>query len=64
MHLDMVARLWRVQTADPDGNNKETAVTAHWVTDRVDRCGIGFLGRHAMKHQKECHGKLTQIVDV
>ena len=41
-----------MQIADPDGDNKESAVAAHWVTDGVDRCRVGFLGRHTIEHWK------------
>ena len=62
--VDMVVRLRRVQIADPDGDNEETAIAAYWVTDGVDRCRVGFLGRHTIKHWKQFDGKLAQIVDI
>jgi len=65
MHLDMVVRLRRVQIADDsDGDNEETAIAAYWVTDGVDRCRVGFLGRHTVKHWQQYDGRLAQVTDV
>ena len=62
--LDVVVRLHHVQISDPDADNKEAAIAAHWKTDGVDQCCVGFLGRCTVKHWKECDGKLAQIVDI
>jgi hypothetical protein len=29
---------------------EETAIAAIWVTDRVDRCRVGFVPHHMVKH--------------
>ena len=41
---------------------EETAIAGHWVTDGVDRCRVGFLGRQFVKHAEKYDGKLVQVV--
>jgi hypothetical protein len=38
---DVVVHLWKVQVV-VDGR-EEMAIAAVWVTDRIDRCRVGFL---------------------
>ena len=45
---DMVVRLRKVQVL-VDGC-EETAIACIWVTDGLDRCRVGFLMRHMVKH--------------
>ena len=33
-------------------------------TDGIDRCRVGFLRRHLLKHKKDYDGKLAQIVEL
>ena len=35
-----------------------------WVSDRVDRCRVGLLPRHHMKHWMKLEGVLGQIMEV
>ena len=48
----------------PDSGVEETAIAAFWVTDGVDRCLVGFLPRHYIKHKKAYDGKLAQVVEI
>ena len=64
LELDSVVRFRKVQIVDEDDGVEETAIAAYWVTDGVDRCRVGFLGRHAIVHWKKFDGKLAQIVDI
>ena len=59
---DVVVRFREVQVLI-DGN-EETAIAAYWVSDGVDRCRVGFLPRHCLKHKAKYVGKLAQITDV
>ena len=42
---------------------EETALAVYWVTDGIDRCRVGFLPHHLIKHQAAYNGKLAQIVE-
>ena len=42
---------------------EETALAVYWVTDGIDRCRVGFLPCHLLKHQAAYNGKLAQIVE-
>jgi hypothetical protein len=42
---------------------EETALAVFWVTDGVDRCKVGFLSRHLVKHKDHYDGKTVQIVE-
>ena len=43
---------------------EETAVACYWVTDGVDRCRVGFLKRHMVKHARRFDGALVQVTRV
>lgn len=34
-----------------------------WVTDGIDRCLVGFLPRHMVRHSERYEGKIAQIVE-
>ena len=42
---------------------EETALAVYWVTAGIDRCRVGFLPRHLLKHHAAYNGKLAQIVE-
>ena len=42
---------------------EETAFAVYWVMDGIDRCRVGFLPHHLIKHQAAYNGKLAQIVE-
>ena len=43
---------------------EETAVACYWVTDGIDRCQVGFLKRHMIKHARRFDGALVQVTRV
>ena len=43
---------------------EETAVACYWVTDGIDRCRVGFLKRHMVKHARRFDGALVQVTRV
>ena len=43
---------------------EETALAVYWVTDGEDRCRVGFLRRHMVKHKKKYNGRVAQIVEI
>ena len=43
---------------------EETALAVYWVTDGDDRCLVGFLRRHMLKHKKKYNGRIAQIVEI
>lgn len=57
-----VVRIRHVQIL-VDGN-EESALAVYWIADGIDRCHVGFLQRHLLKHWKEYNGRLAQIVDM
>ena len=59
---DVVVRLRKVQ-AVIDGR-EETAIAAVWVTDGIDRCRVGFLKRHMVRHAARYDGALVQVTRV
>ena len=61
MKIDTLVRIRSVQIWC-DGQ-EETALAVYWVTDGIDRCRVGFLPRHLLKHQAAYNGKLAQIVE-
>ena len=61
LELDTVVR-FRAEQIDVDGE-EQTALAVYWVTDGIDRCRVGFLRRHLLKHKKDYDGKLAQIVE-
>ena len=52
-----MVRLRKVQLI-VDGK-EETAIAAIWVTDGMDRCRVGFLQRHMVKHAARYDGALA-----
>jgi hypothetical protein len=58
---DVVVRLRKVQVV-VDG--KETAITAIWVTDGINRCRVGFLKRHMVRHAVHFDRALAQVTRV
>lgn len=62
MAEDVVVRLRKVQIIV---NGKEdSAIAAYLVSDGIDRCRVGFLPRHLVKHWKQYDGVLAQVIDV
>ena len=59
---DVVVRLRKVQILE-DGK-EETAIAAVWINDGVDRCRVGFLPRHMVKHAIHYDGAVAQITCV
>lgn len=47
-----------------DQGTEETAIAAYWVTDGVDRCRVGFMPRHYIKHSQSFDGGLVQVVEL
>ena len=43
---------------------EETALTANWVSDGIDRCRVGFLPKAYVPHAKLWDGVLCQVVFV
>ena len=43
---------------------EETAIVAIWVTDGIDRCRVGFLPRHMVRHAARYDGALAQVTRV
>jgi hypothetical protein len=62
LQLDTVVRLRSVQII-VDGGLEQTAIAAYWVTDGIDRCRVGFLPRHCVKHASLFENKLAQVVE-
>jgi hypothetical protein len=62
MEDDVVVRLRKVQVIVE--GREETAIAAVWVNDGVDRCRVGFLPRHMVKHAARYDGALAQCVRV
>jgi hypothetical protein len=62
MEDDVVVRLRKVQVLVE--GREETAIAAVWVNDGVDRCRVGFLPRHMVKHAARYDGALAQCVRV
>ena len=60
---DVVVRLRKVQVVNGKGI-EETAIAVHWVSDGIDRCRVGFLGRHLIKHCQHYDGALAQITEI
>ena len=58
---DSVVRIRCVQVV-VDGL-EESALACFWITDGIDRCRVGFLPRHYVKHWEEFEGRLAQIVE-
>ncbi len=43
---------------------EETAIAAYWVSDGINRCHVGFLPRHMVKHAVHYNGALAQVTRV
>ena len=52
MAEDVIVRLRKVKTLVE--GKEEMAIAAIWVNDGIDRCRIGFLPRHMVKHMARC----------
>ena len=59
---DVVVRLRKIQLVVE--GKEETAITAIWVTDGIDRCRVGFLPRHMVRHAARYDGALAQVTRV
>jgi hypothetical protein len=59
---DTVVRLRKVQIIR-DGR-EESAIAAFHVSDGIDRCRVGFLKRHLLKHWKQYDGVLAQVIEI
>jgi hypothetical protein len=59
---DIVVRLQKIQLMVE--GKEETAITAIWVTGGIDRCHVGFVPRHMMRHAARYDGALRQVTRV
>jgi hypothetical protein len=59
---DVVVRLRTVQLV-VDGK-EEKAIEVVWVTEGMDRCRVGFLPRHMVRHAARYNGVLAQVTRV
>ena len=59
---DVVVRLRRVQVLVE--GKEETAIAAVWINDGIDRCRIGFLPLHMVKHAARYDGAVAQVTRV
>ena len=59
---DIVVRLRKVQVII--NGKEESAIAAFHVSDGIDRCRLGYLQRHLVKHWKLYEGALAQVIDV
>ena len=59
---DTLLRLRREQIL-VDGK-EETVIACYWMTNGVDRCCVGFLKRHMVKHAWRFDGALVQVTKV
>ena len=41
--------------------HEQSAVGVYWVSDGVDRCHVGFLHHHQVKHLNKLEGALCQV---
>ena len=62
LEADVVVRLRKIQLMVE--GKEETAITAIWVTDGIDRCRVGFVPRHMVRHAARYDGALAQITRV
>ena len=62
MEEDVVVRLRKIQLMVE--GKEETAIVAIWVTDGIDRCRVGFLPRHMVRHAARYNGALVQVTHV
>ena len=61
LEIDTLVR-FRAERIVVDGA-EQTALSVFWVTDGVDRCRVGFLPRHLIKHKEHYDGRLGQVID-
>ena len=47
----------------PDEGEEEMAIGVYWVTDGIDRCLVGFLSKHCVKHEHKYDGHVAQVVE-
>jgi hypothetical protein len=59
---DLLVRLRKIQLMVE--GKEETAITAIWVTDGIDRCRVGFVPRHMVRHATRYKGALAQVTCV
>jgi hypothetical protein len=59
---DIVVRLRKIQLMVE--GKEETAIAAIWVTDGIDRCRVGFVPRHMVRHAARYGGALVQVTRV
>ena len=59
---EVVVRLCKLQLMVE--GKEEAAITEIWVTDGVDRCRVGFVPRHMVKHAARYDGALLQVIHV
>jgi hypothetical protein len=59
---DVVVRLRKIQLMVE--GKEETVIAAIWVTDGIDRCRIGFVPRHMVRHAARYDGALAQVTRV
>ena len=62
MEEDVVVRLHKIQLMVE--GKEETAIVAIWVTDGIDRCRVGFLPRHMVRHAARYDRALAQVTRV
>ena len=58
---DTLIRLWKHQVFI--NGHEQSAVGVYWVSD-VDRCLVGFLHRHQVKHLNKLEGAFCQVMEV
>lgn len=61
LSIDCLVRLRKVNLCV--GGREEAAIAVYWVSDGVDRCRVGFLPRHFVKHYRAYDGKLAQVTE-
>lgn len=61
LELDSVVRFRLIHILN-DRREEEKAIGVYWVTDGIDRCLVGFLPRHCIKHASYYNGRVAQIV--
>jgi hypothetical protein len=59
---DVVVRLCKMQLMVE--GKEETVIPVIWVTDGVNRCHIGFLPCHMVKHTTRYDGALAQVIGI
>jgi hypothetical protein len=59
---DIVVRLRKIQLMVE--GKEETVIAAIWVTDGIDRCRVGFVPRHMVRHAARYDGALAQVTRV